>query len=234
MSAALYSNFGHIGGEYAQWLVTNHEIALAMLGKVKSKFVARVQADSAERFWVATCAALLTAAILTNKLKFTAIDIDQFTSWLVKEFLRSRAEQTMDFDPIEIRAKKYLFQFLDIHKDQIVVFDHLSGRGVASVGSLRSQLPKGEILGVYAIEDKKVRVKRMPFVKWVYEHHKEPHTRMIEALVQQGCVERRASVSVGIDNAVQSRDAVIDVSLDAPAFNDALDYIGVVLTDDET
>jgi hypothetical protein len=225
LSKSLDSNFGHIGGEYAQWLVTNHKTALSLLEKVKLSFSSKVAADSAERFWVATCSALLTAAIITKKLGLTAIDIDQFTSWLVKEFRRSRAEQTMDFDPVEIRAKKYLFQFLDIHKDQVVVFDHLSGRGVTTVGTLRSQLPKGEILGVYAIEDKKVRVKRMPFVKWVYEHHKEPHTRMIEALVAQGCVERRASVSVGIPNAVQSRDSVIDVPLDDPVFSDVLDHI---------
>lgn len=232
LSKSLDNNFGHIGGEYAEWLVRHHETAIALLEKVKLGFGKKVQADSAERFWVATCSALLTASILTNKLGLTTIDIDQFTSWLVKEFLRSRTEQTMDFDPVEIRAKKYLFQFLDIHKDQIVVFDHLSGRGVATVGTLRSQLPRGEILGVYAIEDKKVRVKRMPFVQWVYEHHKEPHTRMIEALVAQGCVERRACVSVGIPNAVHSRDSVIDIPLDDPVFSDVLDHIDAGATAD--
>ena len=190
---------------------------------MKDKFSTRVHADSAERFWVATCSALLTAAIVTNKLGLTAIDIDQFTSWLVKEFLRSRAEQTMDFDPIEIRAKKYLFQFLDIHKDQLVVFDRLSGRGVASVGTLHSPLPKGEILGVYAKADKKVRIKKMPFVQWVYDHHKEPHTRMVEALVGQGCTERKASVSVGVANAVQARAPVIDIPLDDEAFLDLME-----------
>jgi len=223
ISASLDKNFGNIGGEYAEWLVAHHETALALLEKVKLRFSKRVHADSAERFWVATCSALLTAALLTNKLNFTAIDIDQFTDWLVKEYLRSRAEQTMDFDPIEVRAKKYLFQFLDIHKDQIVVFDHLSGKGVASVGTLRSPLPKGEILGVYAKEDKKVRIKRAPFVQWVYEHHKEPHTRLVEALVGQGCIERKASVSVGVDNAVQARAPVIDIPLDDAAFLDLMD-----------
>jgi hypothetical protein len=149
--------------------------------------------------------------------------VDQFTKWLATEFLRSRAEQTMDFDPVEIRAKKYLFQFLDIHKDQIVVFDHLSGRGVASVGTLRSPLPKGEILGVYAKEDKKVRIKKAPFVQWVYEHHKEPHTRLVDSLKVQGCIERKASVSVGVDNAVQARAPVIDVPLDDEAFLDLME-----------
>jgi len=223
LSASLDNNFGNIGGEYAQWLVTNHKTTLALLGKVKEKFSARVHADSAERFWVATCSALLTAAILTNRLNFTTIDIDQFTSWLVKEFLRSRAEQTMDFDPIEVRAKKYLFQFLDIHRDSLVVFDRLSGKGARSVGTLRSQLPKGEVLGVYAIEDKKVRIKRAPFVQWVYEHHQEPHTRLIDALKTQGCLERKASVSVGIPNAVQARAPVIDIPLDDEAFLDLME-----------
>jgi hypothetical protein len=161
-------------------------------------------------------------------LKLTAIDTKQFTDWLVKEFLRSRAEQTMDFDPIEVRAKKYLFQFLDVHKDQLVVFDHLSGKGVASVGTLHSQLPKGEILGVYATEDKKVRIKKAPFAEWIYEHHKEPHTRLLEALKIQGCVERKASVSVGIPNAVQSRAPVLDVPLEDEAFIDLMEEVVTV------
>lgn len=223
LSASLDNNFGNIGGEYAQWLVTNRETALALLHKVKLGFSKRVHADSAERFWVATCSALLTAAILANKLGYTSIAIEGFSKWLSKEFIRSRREQTMDFDPIEVRAKKYLLQFLDIHKDQIVVFDHLSGRGITSVGTLRSQLPKGEILGVHAIEDKKVRIKRAPFVQWVYDHHKEPHTRLIEALTSQGCIERRASVSVGVANAVQSRAPVIDIPLDNSAFVDLME-----------
>ena len=223
LSKSLDNNFGNIGGEYAQWLVTNHEKALSLLENCKLGFSKRVHADSAERFWVATCSALLTAAIVTNKLGYTAIDVNRFTNWLVKEFLRSRAEQTMDFDPIEIRAKKYLFQFLDIHKDQIVVFDKLSGKGVGSVGTLHSILPKGEILGVYAKEDKKVRIKRSPFVQWVYEFHKEPHTRLIEALAAQGCIERKASVSVGIPNAVQARAPVIDIPLDDEAFLDLME-----------
>ena len=231
MSAALDNNFGIIGGEYAEWLVANHSTLLPLLEKVKLQFSTRVHADSAERFWVATCASLLTAAIITNRLGFTAIDLKLFNGWLVKEFLRSRAEQTMDFDPVEVRAKKYLFQFLDIHKDQLVVFDHLSGKGVASVGTLHSPLPRGEILGVYAIKDKQVRIKKAPFVAWIYEHHKEPHTRLLDSLKSQGCVERRASVTVGVQNVVHTRDSVIDIPLDDPLLSDVLDHIDAVQTD---
>lgn len=223
MLSSLDNNFGHVGGEYAEWLVKNHETAKTLLGEVKTKFSEKVHAESSERFWIATCSTLLTAAILCNRLGFTSIDVKAFSDWMVTEFLRSRSEQTMDFDPVEIRAKKYLFQFLDIHKDQLVVFDKLSGKGVASVGSLHSPVPKGEIYGVFAKEDKKVRIKRAPFVEWVYEHHKEPHTRMIEALKAQGCVERKASVTVGVANAVQSRTSCIDVPLTDPAFIDLLD-----------
>ena len=225
MSKALDDNFGNIGGEYAEYLVANRAQVLSLLEKVKLGFSKKVAADSAERFWVATCSALLTAAILCNKHGYTKIDINGFTAWLAKEFIRSRAEQTMDFDPIEVRAKKYLFQFLDVHKDQLVVFDHLSGRGVASVGNLRSPLPKGEILGVYAIEDKKVRIKKAPFVAWVYDHHKEPHTRLVDALMDQGCRERKASVSVGVTGAITGRAPVIDIPLDDAAFLDLMDDV---------
>lgn len=221
-SAALDSNFGIIGGEYAEWLIANHSTLLPLLEKTKLRLCKRTHAESSERFWVATCSALLTAALITNKLGLTLINIELFYEWLVKEFLRSRAEQTMDFDPIEIRAKKYLLQFLDIYKDQLVVFDRLSGKGVATVGSLQSPLPRGEIYGVYAKEDNKVRIKKAPFVQWVYEHHKEPHTRLVQALKDQGCIERKASVTIGIENAVQSRTACIDIPLQDDAFIDLM------------
>ena len=225
MSASLDKNFGHIGGEYAQWLVTHHSQALSLLEKVKLSFSSKVTADSAERFWVATCTALLTSAIITNKLGFTAIDIEQFTSWLVNEFKRSRAEQTMDFDPVEIRAKKYVLQFLDVHRDSLVVFDHLSGKGVKTVGALHSVVPRDEILGVFAVKDKTVRIKKASFTKWVYDHHQEPHTKLIDALKTQGCYERKASVSVGVPNVVQTRCAVLDIPIDDVAFTDLVEGV---------
>jgi hypothetical protein len=160
---------------------------------------------------------------MCNKLGFTTIDIDKFTSWVVKEFLRSRAEQTMDFDPIEIRAKKYVLEYLDVHKDQIVVFDRLSSKGGKDVGKMHSAVPRDEILGVYAIEDKKVRIKKANFINWVYEYHKEPHTKMVDALKTQGCYERKASVSSGVTNVVQSRTAVLDIPLDDAAFAGFID-----------
>ena len=223
MVSSLDKNFGNIGVEYAEWLVRNHDSLPTLLESTKKKFSKRVHAESSERFWVATCSSLLLSAHITNKLGWTAIDIESFSEWLAEEFLRSRAEQTMDFDPIEVRSMKYLFQFLDIHKDQLVVFDHLSGKGVASVGTLHSPLPRGEILGVFAKEDKMVRVKKAPFVDWVYEHHQEPHTRLVDTLMAQGCSERRASVSVGVPNAVQSRAVCIDIPLEDSAFSGLLD-----------
>lgn len=237
-SAALDKNFGNIGGEYAEWLVTNHDKLLPLLEKVKQSFATRINADSAERFWVATCTALLTSAIITNRLGFTIIDMDQFTSWLAKEFIRSRVEQTMDFDPVEVRAKKYVLQFLDVHRDQLVVFDHLSGQGITSVGPLQSALPRGEVLGVFAVKDKIVRIKKTPFVKWVYEHHQEPHSQIIKALIEQGCHARRASVTSGIQNIVHSRTAVLDIPLEDAMFSgfidDAVDRTSVDETFSET
>lgn len=223
LSASLDKNFGHIGTEYAQWLVTNYEHISPLLEKVKTSFCTKVNADSAERFWVATCTALLTSAIICNKLKFTSIDIPEFTTWLVGEFKRSREEQTMDFDPVEIRAKKYVLQFLDIHKDQLVVFDRLSCKGGKGVGAMHSAVPRNEILGVFAIEDKAVRIKRQNFIDWVYEHHKEPSSQLMKALQLGGCHERRASVTTGVPNMVHNRTAVLDIPLDDSTFEDYLE-----------
>ncbi len=224
-SAALDRNFGFIGREYAEWLVANHTRVTTLLEKVKQGFSKKVNADAAERFWVATCSALLTAAIVTNKLGYTSIDIDQFTRWLVSEFKRSREEQTMDFDPVEVRAKKYVLEFLDVHKDYLVVFDRLSNQGVKTVGPCYFADVRGEILGVYAIKDKKVRIKKAPFIKWVYEHHQEAHTKIIDALKDQGCMERKASVTTGLPNMVHNRVQVLDIPLDDNCFAEFIDSV---------
>jgi hypothetical protein len=44
----------------------------------------------------------------------------------------------------------------------------------------------------------------------------------------QGCVERKASVSVGIPNAVQSRAPVLDVPLEDEAFIDLMEEVVTV------
>ncbi len=225
LSASLDRNFGHIGSEYAAWLVANYDTTISLLEKVKLGFSRRVNADSAERFWIATCSALLTAAIIANKMNLTTIDIDQFTHWLVTEFKRSRDEQTMDFDPVEIRAKKYVLQYLDVHKDSLVVFDHLSGQGVKSMGQMHSPVPRDEVLGVFAVADRKVRIKKANFIQWIYDHHKEPHTKIVDALIGQGCLERKASVTTGIPNVVHTRTAVLDIPLDDAAFEGFIDVV---------
>jgi hypothetical protein len=224
LSASLDKNFGIIGREYAEHLVRDHAQVLSLLEKVKIAFSKKVAADSAERFWVATCSALLTASILTNKLGFTDINISEFTDWLVAEFKRSRNEQVMDFDPVEVRAKKYVMQYLEVMRDQLIIFERLSGRThKQNVGQLKGQVPRGEILGVFATEDKMVRIKRGNFADWIYKEHQEPHTQIIEALKKQGCLERRAAVTVGLDNAVHTRSYCLDIPLDTMVFDDLLE-----------
>ena len=122
-----------------------------------------------------------------------------------------------------MRAKKYIFQFFDVHREQFVVFDNLSAKGVTSVGTMHGPVPKGEILGVIAKKDKQIRIKKAAFTEWVYEHLEEPPTRLVQALAANGCKVRKASITKGVPHTVQSRVAVIDIPLDDAVFGELLE-----------
>ena len=88
---------------------------------------------------------------------------------------------------------------------------------------MHSPVPRDKILGVFAIEDNTVRIDKKSFTDWVFEHHQEPYTKLVDVLRKQGCHERRASVSTGVPNVIHTRIPVLDIPIDAATFADFIE-----------
>jgi len=59
-------NYGHAGPLFAEWLVKNRDLARKVFDKVMKDWHAEIDAESEERFWVASGTAIITAATLVG------------------------------------------------------------------------------------------------------------------------------------------------------------------------
>ena len=66
---------GHIGPQYAQWLVVNHKTVDAMVSKVMTQLRAKLGDEHRYRFYVDTIAVLLVGAQLAKKLGFVDFNV---------------------------------------------------------------------------------------------------------------------------------------------------------------
>lgn len=219
----LAHHYGHIGEDYAAWIAKNHEGVDSLVQRLQSKVVKDLNATNDERFWVALTAVLIASAHIVNLRKYVSFDIKAFQSWLYGQFHAQRAGAGVQYVPIEERVISAVVDYADKMRDQFLVVEYATSRSQKEVGQIFIQPPIREFLGLLAIKDKVLRVKKAPFRDWLYENQKESPTEIIEKLKTLGAAEHKASVSAGIANTVNARVTVIDINLQHPAFQPILE-----------
>ena len=89
----LKTNYGMIGLEYAKYLGEHgraiHKNVVDLQMVLESKF----QVGRDERFWAAAITIVLSAARITNTLKYTTIDMDALYKFMIQEFTRMRSHK---------------------------------------------------------------------------------------------------------------------------------------------
>jgi hypothetical protein len=108
-------------------------------------------------------------------------------------------------------------------RDQFLVVDHATTRAQKNVGQIHIQPPIKEFLGLLALKDKILRVKKASFRNWLYETQRESPSEVIEKLLELGAHEHKASVSAGIANTINARVTVLDIDLSHTAFAPVLE-----------
>lgn len=224
MTSTLNQNFGHVGPEYAEYLVNNFSTVKAMVDSIDKKLHEKFQTHASERFHMAVLVTLITAAHLANKLGHTNIDLAQFQRWLLSEFEANRLHQRTKYVPLERRAIDCLFDFVNEHCDNILQVDYLTRRGRSNPGVLHFQPQRGAIVGVLAREDHALRIHKSKFTDWVYTRKSEMPTRILDELKRHGADEVRASVTMGVKG-VDARVYALEIELDNPVFSDLLDSL---------
>lgn len=219
----LSHHYGHVGEDYAAWLAKNHEAVDSLVQRLQAKIVKDLHATNDERFWVALAAVLLAAAHITNRRKYVTFDVPKFQSWLYAAFRSQRGGAGQQYVTIEERAVAAVIDYADKMRDQLLVVEHATSRAQKEVGQIFIQPAIREFLGLLAVKDKILRIKKAPFRDWLYENQKESPTEIVDKLKTLGTTEHKASVSAGIANTVNARVTVLDIDLKHAAFTPILE-----------
>jgi hypothetical protein len=137
----LYSNYGHAGKIYLQWLVGNLEEAIKMVKETQIILDREIRFSGRERFWSGVAACNLAGAMIARRLGLIDFDIQRTYQWCVKEFNKMR----FDIKPPATNHASIIGEFLDSHRGSVLVINgQVDGR--TGMEQLPIVEPKFELL----------------------------------------------------------------------------------------
>jgi len=161
-------NYGHLGQEYAAYLAANRASVEATVRSVHEALSKKLQTDSAERFWIATMAALLTALGIARKLGYVSTDPKAYQKWLIAKFEAQKQDKGDSFGEPDARANEVLNEFLSEFRTQIGVYDRLPATG-EKAGRVHHLPDRGEVVAAIGLEKNVLRFSKKVFTAWLYE-----------------------------------------------------------------
>lgn len=212
-------NYGQAGAQYAKWLANNKDYATAYLQQVMGRLEAALNTTQDERFWLAVMSCLIAGASFAKKLNLVDFDIRGMTAYLIAEFKRIRAATIAEHCDEKSSAKELLTLYLNIHRDNIMVSEsYPGGRGSRSSGAVIVIPTRSPVVAQLATKPRKLRIGKKLLSDWLYSIDQMP-TRVIESLKLSGAKECKASIGVGLPNAVGGRIRCLDIPLTNATFS---------------
>jgi len=156
----LFENYGHAGEIFIQYCVNNLEyIKDDLLKKTQARLDKDVQFTSAERFWSAQCACIISAGLIAKHLGLCDFDMAAIYKWCVKT-LKSIKE---DVKPPQDLPTAPLGEFINAHvaNNMLVVNGVVDAR--SGLNSLPLREPRGELLVRYEPDTKELYIAAKPF-----------------------------------------------------------------------
>jgi hypothetical protein len=191
---ALHNNYGHIGEEYAMWLVQNVDQVRGLVKRSMDMVGKKVGSLEDERFWLATCAVLITAAIVSTKLGYTKVNVKSYTEWLIQQYLSMRGVIRINSAP-STQGWDLLTEYVNNHNGQMVITERLTSKDVKEFGAILHKPTHPVIIGVQ--DSTHVRLSKKHFTDWLYERRMDK-TSILKALGAAGVREVRAQYTGGV------------------------------------
>lgn len=151
----LEQNYGHIGEVFASWVVRNRTLVEQRVQHWVRVIDERGRITSAERFWSAVVAAVLTAAEISKALGLLPYDAEALAEWVVAHQIPHMRGVVLEEyrNPVGV-----LTDFIAQKQGNIVVVDratsigaNTAGQHVASEQAFAVNQPHGALLGHYDI-----------------------------------------------------------------------------------
>ena len=204
----LEGNFGHIGVEYASWLASHKDEVKKVLAVCGQTLEQSLNVRPDERFWIATCTAMLAAAHLSVKLGYTKIDVVRFKEWLIGEYKTMRSYVRRE--SISSRSCwDWVSEYLGAHAGQLVITERLGkvGKVGGGFGKILHEPAHGAVLGVKAGDT--IRLHRKSFVDWMHKNGGN-HLEVERQLKESGATTPRTVYTGGMMGQTNARVACLE------------------------
>ncbi len=161
------SNFGQAGPLMVRFAMENKDLCASMLDQITVSLDRAVGGDSAYRFWVASCAAALTAGAVAKQLGLVQYDIPALIKWTV-ELLKA---QRLDAITNLAGSDDVLSQFLEQNANRIVVSYQRPVGGGAMVPALwpSDGVHGSQLVGRAELEDRSLYLSTAAFTRFCHE-----------------------------------------------------------------
>ena len=117
----LYSNYGHAGVKYAEYLVANLEDAVDTVIQVQKKIDEEIGFTNRERFWSAVVACNIAGALMAKDIGvLPEFDIGRVYRWIVKELKHMRADVKA---PTNTNQAGVIGEFMNEHRASTLVIN---------------------------------------------------------------------------------------------------------------
>ena len=221
-SRALKENYGHAGPIFVQFVMKNIDKVTKMLEEVQRRIDVEAGLGAEHRYWSALMACTLTGLIIAAKLGLINYDTKNLYHWIISD-LRKASERVLELadDPIatvgeyvdeNINNILRIKSSIDLRRDDI-------GNGGVSEQIIQpdGQGVRGNLIGRYEYDIKKVYLAVKPFRSWCVKHQIN-YAATVDALVKShgAIASKKVRLARGTHmNILPVACVIIPVDLDA-------------------
>jgi hypothetical protein len=114
---AAKTHYGHAGDLLAAWLPQNETTVTNWIKRILRILQIEVSADSADRFWIDACAAIIVGALIAKRLKLVDFDVPKLTAFLVAHI---RQQKVVVLEDVALAAEELLATILFTNQDNLI------------------------------------------------------------------------------------------------------------------
>jgi hypothetical protein len=216
--AELRENYGQVGAMYGQFLANNHQMVKDFVNRLSDSLSRELKVSQNDRFWLSAVAALLAGAALATKAGLVTVDLPSLKAWLIEQFKLQRKDSREAYATIDERSEDLVAAWANQFRDQLVVCEVLTRRGVNNLGRIFIAPTRGSVLGVLAKTDKMLRVDYQHFTDWLYNDRGESPSQVVAQLKIAGARDLKCRLDAGLPNSIDSRVRCLEI----PVMDDSL------------
>jgi Domain of unknown function (DUF927) len=207
LTTQLEYNYGHIGKRYANYLGENYEKLRNGVLDYQGKLEQKLQAQNAERYWVAAIATTLCGAALAESLGLAPFNVPVMREFMLQEFYRMRNGQRVSSSDYTNPSSVYdeLGYLMNEKSRHIIITDRvwsIPGRPTKDYAKVLNDRVIWDEIGLQISGDPlTLRIRDTFLTKWCKEH-KKPKTALITALERSaGASKHMARLASGTGRA---------------------------------